>query len=51
VADALHDVDALPDFNPIAGEAPERLVHGGEQGSRARTCQFTGGDHEFGEEL
>ena len=47
----LHDVDALPDFDPVAGEAAEGLVHGGEEGDGAGAGGFAGLDHELGEEL
>ena len=48
---ALQDVDALPDFDPVAGEAAEGLVHGGEEGDGAGAGGFAGLDHEFGEVL
>ena len=51
VAVLLHDVDALPDLDPVAGEAAEGLVHGGEEGDGAGAGGFAGLDHEFGEEF
>jgi hypothetical protein len=51
VAVLLHDVDALPDLDPVAGEAAEGLVHGGEEGDGAGACGFAGLDHEFGKEF
>ena len=51
VADAFEDVDALPDFDPVAGEAAEGLVHGGEEGNGAGAGELSGFDHEAGEEL
>ncbi len=50
VAAALHDVDALPDLDPVAGEAAEGLVHGGEEGDGAGAGRVAGLDHELGEE-
>ena len=47
---AFEDVDALPDFEPVAGEAAEGLVHGGEEGDGAGAGGFAGLDHEVGEE-
>ncbi len=49
MAALLHDVDALPDFDPVAGEAAEGFFHGGEEGYGAGACQFSGLDHEVGE--
>ncbi len=46
-----HDVDALPDLDPVAGEAAEWLVHAGEERDGAGAGGFAGLDHEFGEEL
>jgi len=46
-----HDVDALPDLDPVAGEAAEWLVHAGEECDGASAGGFAGLDHEFGEEL
>src|ERR1700733_11048219 len=51
VAVMLHDVDALPDFDPVAGEAAEWLVHAGEEGDGAGVGGFAGFDHELGEEF
>ena len=51
VTRALHDVDALPDFDPVAGEAAEGLVHGGEERDGAGAGGFAGVDHELGEEF
>ena len=51
VAVLLHDVDALPDLDPVAGEAAEGLVHGGEESGGAGAGGFAGLDHEFGEEF
>jgi len=51
VAVLLHDVDALPDFNPVAGEAAERLVHAGEERDGTGTGGLAGLDHELGEEF
>ena len=48
MAGALHDVDALPYLNPVAGEAAEGLVHGGEDGGGACAGGFAGLDHEGG---
>ena len=48
---AAHDVDALPDLDPVAGEAAEGLVHGGEEGDGAGAGGFAGLHHEFGEEF
>ncbi len=45
----LHDVDALPDFDPVAGEAAERLVHAGEERDGARVGGFAGLHHKLGE--
>lgn len=45
------DVDALPDFDPVAGEAAEGFVVIGEEGDGASAGGFAGLDHEFGEEL
>ena len=47
----LQDVDALPDLDPVAGEAAEGLVHAGEEGDGAGAGGFAGLDHEIGEEL
>jgi len=47
----LHDVDALPDLDPVSGEAAEGLVHAGEESGGAGAGGFAGADHEFGEEL
>ncbi len=47
----LHDVDALPDLDPVAGEAAEGLVHAGEEGDGAGAGGFAGLDHELGEEF
>ena len=47
----LHDVDALPDFDPVAGEAAEGLVHAGEEGDGAGAGGFAGLHHELGEEF
>src|SRR6202011_3165756 len=44
-----HNVDALPYFDPVAGEAPEGLVHGGEQRHGAGSGEGAGLDHEVGE--
>ena len=38
----FHDVDALPDFDPVAGEAAEGLVHGGEERDGAGAGGFAG---------
>ena len=46
---AAHDADALPYFDPVAGEATERLVHCGEESGGAGACSFAGLDHEAGE--
>ena len=45
------DVDALPDFDPVAGEAAEGFVRDGEERDGAGAGGFAGLDHEFGEEL
>ena len=47
----LHDVDALPYFNPVAGEAAERLVHAGEECDGASAGRLAGLDHKPGEEF
>ena len=49
VAPVLHDVYALPDLDPVAGEAAEGLVHAGEECDGAGVAGFAGLDHEFGE--
>jgi len=46
-----HDVDALPDLDPVTGEAAEGLVVVSEQGDGACAGGFAGLDHELGEEL
>jgi len=51
VAVLLHDVDALPDLDPVAREAAERLVHGGEECGGACAGCFAGLHHELGEEF
>ena len=51
MAAVLEDVDALPDLNPVSGEAAERLLHRGEQRRGARSAGLASGDHQFGEEL
>lgn len=50
VADALHDVHALQDLQPVAGVASEGLIHLGEEGDRSGPGGFAGLDHEVGEE-
>ena len=47
----LHDVDAFPDFDPVAGEAAEGLVHAGEKGDSASVGGFSGFNHELCEEF
>jgi hypothetical protein len=47
----LHDVDALPDLDPVAGESAEGFVHGGEERGGAGAGGFAGLDHEFGKEF
>jgi hypothetical protein len=47
----LHDVDALPDLDPVAGETAEGLVHGGEKGDGAGARGFAGLDHKLCEEF
>ncbi len=47
----LHDVDALPYLDPVAGEAAERLVHAGEKGYCAGVGSFAGLNHEPSEEF
>lgn len=47
----LHDVDALPDLDPIAGEAAEGFVHAGEKCDGACAGGFAGLHHELGEEF
>ena len=42
VATALHDVDALADLAPVAGEAAEGLGHVGEEGDGAGAGGFAG---------
>ena len=45
----LEDVDALPDLEPVTGEATEGLLHCGEEGNGAGSGGLAGLDHEFGE--
>ena len=49
--EVLEEFEALLHLDPVAGEAAERLVHGGEQGDGARAGPFAGFDHEAGEQL
>ena len=46
----LEDLNALGDLEPVAGEAAERLVHGGEECDGAGAGGLACLDHEIGEE-
>ena len=50
VAAVLEDVDALEDFEPVAGVAPDGLGVIGEEGDGAGAGGFAGFDHEAGEQ-
>ncbi len=50
MAAALEDVDALHDFEPVAGEAADGLAVAGDEGDGAGAGGFAGLDHEAGEE-
>ena len=46
----LHDVDALEDFEIVAGVAAEGLIHPGEEGDGVGAGRFSSLDHESGKE-
>jgi len=51
MAMVAHDVDALPYFDPVAGESAQRFVVIGEEGDGVGAGGFAGLNHELGEEL
>jgi len=49
VRTALKDFDALGDFEPVAGEAAERLLHAGEESDGRGAGAGSGLNHEGGQ--